>query len=265
MNQKIRGMEKKSNYCIILSPSKTLKEFRGTINIATSTPRYLSYSQELVKQLRAFSPKELSSLMGISPKLADLNFIRFAQWHLPFTHQNSFPAILSFAGDVYEGLRADDFTADELLFANERIFILSGLYGVLRALDLMQPYRLEMGTRFDILNSYSTLYQFWGNRISEFLKEHVENGYIVNLASQEYSKVIDKNLFGKRFLTIEFRENRSNGLKVIPILSKRARGLMARFAVKNRVVNVDELKLFDYEGYTYSDSLSSGTNWVFIR
>lgn len=258
-------MEKKSNYCIILSPSKTLKEFKEAVNIPTSTPLYLNYSQELVNQLREFSPKEISKLMGISPKLAELNFIRFAQWHLPFTHQNSSPAILSFAGDVYEGLQAHDFTTDELLFANERIFILSGLYGILRALDLMQPYRLEMGIRFDILNSYSTLYEFWGNRITEYLKEHVETGYVVNLASQEYSKVVDKNLFGERFLTIEFRENRPDGLKVIPILSKRARGLMARFAVKNRVANVDELKLFDYEGYTYSDSLSSGTTWVFIR
>lgn len=258
-------MEKKSSYCIILSPSKTLKEIKEAVNITTSTPLFLNNSQELVNQLREFSPKEISKLMGISPKLAELNFIRFAQWHLPFTHQNSSPAILSFAGDVYEGLQAHDFTTDELLFANERIFILSGLYGILRALDLMQPYRLEMGTRFDILNRYSTLYEFWGNRITRFLKEHVETGYVVNLASQEYSKVVDQKFFGERFLTIEFRENRPDGLKVIPILSKRARGLMARFAVKNRVANVDELKLFDYEGYTYSDSLSSATTWVFIR
>lgn len=227
-------------------------------------PVFIERAQALVNQLKTYSPAELKDILGVSQKIADLNFTRYASWHLPFTTENSTPAILTFAGDVYEGLLADDFTDDELEFSNRIIFMLSGLYGVLRALDLMQPYRLEMGSNIQV-EQHKSLYDFWGDSITRFLDQNVKDGYLVNLASKEYSRVINEKFFGNRFITIEFKENRPEGLKVIPILSKRARGLMARFAVKNKIVNVEDLKLFDYEGYSYSDPLSTVTKWVFVR
>lgn len=227
-------------------------------------PVFLDRAQELVKQLKTYSPVELKDVLDVSQDIADLNFTRFANWHLPFTPENSTPAILTFAGDVYEGLQATDFTDDELAFSNRIIFMLSGLYGVLRAFDLMQPYRLEMGSKIQV-GQHKSLYDFWGDSITGLLDQNVSDGYLVNLASKEYSRAINDKHFGDRFITIEFKENRPEGLKVIPILSKRARGLMARFAVKNKIVNAEDLKLFDYEGYSFSDPLSNATKWVFVR
>lgn len=229
-----------------------------------SEPVFLDRAQELVKQLKTYSPVELKDVLDVSQDIADLNFTRFANWHLPFTPENSTPAILTFAGDVYEGLQATDFTDDELAFSNRIIFMLSGLYGVLRAFDLMQPYRLEMGSKIQV-GQHKSLYDFWGDSITGLLDQNVSDGYLVNLASKEYSRAINDKHFGDRFITIEFKENRPEGLKVIPILSKRARGLMARFAVKNKIVNAEDLKLFDYEGYSFSDPLSNATKWVFVR
>lgn len=253
-----------SNYCIVLSPAKTLRSNLKVIGENYSEPVFLERAQELVKQLRTYGPAELKEVLGVSQNIADLNFTRYANWHLPFTPENSTPAILTFAGDVYEGLQATDFTDDELVFSNQIIFILSGLYGVLRALDLMQPYRLEMGSKIHV-GQHKSLYDFWGDSLTGFLDRNVRDGYLVNLASKEYSRAINDKHFSKRFITIEFKENRPDGLKVIPILSKRARGLMARFAVKNRIVNAEDLKLFDYEGYNFSDPLSTATKWVFVR
>ncbi|MEW5845389.1 MAG: peroxide stress protein YaaA [Bacteroidota bacterium] len=254
----------KINYRIILSPAKTLRKNFKAKQMDYTTPVFLDQAQAIVSQIKTYSPVELRKLLNVSQDIADINFTRYAEWHLPFTPQNSTPAILTFAGDVYEGLLATDFTDDELAFSHQTIFMLSGLYGILRALDLMQPYRLEMGTKLQV-GQQKSLYDFWGNSITEFLQQVVGNGYLVNLASKEYSRAIDHKVFGNRFIDIEFREQRPEGLKVIPILSKRARGLMARFAVKNQIVNVDDLKLFDYEGYSFSDPLSGNTNWVFVR
>ena len=261
---KIYVMKPKINYRIILSPAKTLRKNLKAKGINYTNPVFLEHAQILVNQLKTYSPAELQQLLNVNRDIAELNFARYAGWHLPFTPENSTPAILTFAGDVYEGLMATDFTDDELEFSNQTIFMLSGLYGFLRALDLMQPYRLEMGTKLQI-GQFKSLYDFLGNSITKFLHFTVGDGYLVNLASKEYSRVIDSKQFGERFINIEFKEYRPEGLKVIPILSKRARGLMARFAVKNQIVNVDDLKLFVYEGYSFSDSLSGGTNWVFVR
>lgn len=253
-----------TNYRIILSPAKTLRKNLKAKQMDFTTPVFLEKSQAIVSQLKTYSPVELRKLLNVSQDIADLNFTRYAEWHLPFTPQNSTPAILSFAGDVYQGLMATDFTDDELEFSNQTIFMLSGLYGIMRALDLMQPYRLEMGTNLKI-GQQNSLYEFWGSSITNFLQQAVGDGYLVNLASKEYSRVIDHKVFGDRFINIEFKEHRPEGLKVIPILSKRARGLMARFVVKNKIANVDDLKLFDYESYSFSDLLSDNTNWVFVR
>lgn len=252
------------NYRIILSPAKNMRGTVNAINSKPTIPIFIDESKKIVNWLKSLSPVELRKLLNVSQDIADLSFTRFAKWQLPFTTENSTPAILTFAGDVYRGLRATDFSADELEFSNRTIFILSGLYGILQALDLMQLYRLEMGTKIQ-LGGHKSLYDFWGDSITEFLHKKIGDGYLVNLASQEYSRVVDASRFGNRFITVEFKEYRPEGLKTIPTLSKRARGLMARFAVKNRIVNVDELKLFDYEGYSFSDPLSNETNWVFVR
>lgn len=257
-------MGNETNYCIVLSPAKTLRSKLKTVGKNYSMPVFIERAQELVKQLKTYSPVDLKDILGVSQAIADLNFTRYANWHLPFTPENSTPAMLTFVGDVYKGLLATDFTDDEIAFSNRIIFILSGLYGVLRALDLMQPYRLEMGSKIQV-GQYKSLYDFWGDSITRFLDQNLGDGYLVNLASKEYSRAINEKHFGDRFITIEFKENRPEGLKVIPILSKRARGLMARFAVKNKIVNAEDLKLFDYEGYSYSDPLSTTTKWVFVR
>ncbi|HDP75237.1 MAG TPA: peroxide stress protein YaaA [Bacteroidales bacterium] len=257
-------MGNKPNFCIVLSPAKTLRSNLKVADNNYSMPVFLERAQELVKQLKTYGPLELKRLLGVSQDIADLNFTRYANWHLPFTSENSIPAILTFAGDVYEGLLATDFTDDEMAFSNRIIFMLSGLYGVLRALDLIQPYRLEMGSKIQV-GQHKSLYEFWGDSITNFLDQNVNDGYLINLASKEYSRIINEKHFGDRFITVEFRENRPEGLKVIPILSKKARGLMARFAVKNKIFNAEDLKLFDYEGYSYSDPLSAATKWVFVR
>jgi hypothetical protein len=257
-------MGNNTNYCIVLSPAKTLRSNLKVANKNYSMPVFLERSKLLANQLKSYDPFELKRLLGVSQDIADLNFTRYANWHLPFTPENSALAILTFAGDVYEGLLATDFTDEEMAFSNRIIFILSGLYGVLRALDLMQPYRLEMGCKIQV-GQHKSLYDFWGDSITNFLDQNVNDGFLVNLASKEYSRVINNKHFGERFITIEFRENRPEGLKVIPILSKKARGLMARFAVKNKIFNAEDLKLFDYEGYSYSDLLSTATKWVFVR
>lgn len=254
----------KDSYIIILSPAKTLNESVKYLNVKHSTPRFTEKTNQLVELLKQYSQRDLEALLGVSPKIAKLNLERYARWQPIHSDANSAPAILTYAGDVYEGLNVDDFSVDELLFSDQKIFILSGLYGVLRSLDLIQLYRLEMSTRLPI-NNRNSLYDFWGIDITDFLLAQVGNGFLVNMASQEYSKAVDHKPFGSRFITVEFRELRPDGLKVVPILSKRARGLMARFAVKNRVENVEQLKLFDYEGYIFSEPNSSETHWVFIR
>lgn len=257
-------MAEKLNYRIILSPAKTINEHLCKVDLMVTTPEFLDEAKAIVNQLKSHNPIELKKILGVSQEIADLNFARYGCWHLPFTPSNSKPAVLAFAGDVYVGLKATDFSANELEFANNTIFILSGLYGILRALDLMQPYRLEMGTKLKIGNNKS-LYDFWGNKITLLLEKAVGDGYLVNLASREYSRVVDSKQFGSRLIEIEFKEYRPEGLKVIPILSKRARGLMARFAVKNHITDVNNLKHFDYEGYSFNDRLSDSTKWVFVR
>lgn len=248
----------------LLSPSKTLSELENSRCNLFTTPTFIEKSQSIVRQIRQLSYGELEQLLDVSSKIAFLNWQRYQQWELPFHLSNSRQALLYFYGDVYEGLNAVDFDSLDFEYAQNHIRIISGLYGVLRPLDLIQPYRLEMGASFKVDNKIS-LYDFWRNDVAAFLSQELgNNGRIVNLASNEYYRVIDKRL-GEKALHIEFRENKPEGLKVIPIFSKRARGLMARFAVKNKIVNVDDLKLFDYENYMFYEPLSTSNKWVFIR
>ncbi|MDI3527671.1 MAG: uncharacterized protein PWR03_1854 [Tenuifilum sp.] len=255
-------MSKQTNFKIILSPAKKINDKVEYNDLEYSKPEFLEGARDIVRYIQTLNQNELGKLLGVSQKLLELNYMRYAMWNE--SASNSHPAIFAFAGEVYRGINVADFSKEELRFINDTVFILSGLYGALRPLDLIQPYRLEMGTKIKF-NRFNSLYQYWGKTITNFMLQQVGNGYLVNLASNEYSRVVDKKVFGDKVINIEFKEYKPNGLKVVPIYSKRARGLMTRFVAKNQLTDVNQLKLFDLEGYSYSDTLSSKSTWVFIR
>lgn len=249
---------------LLLSPSKTMSVLENSNCNMFTIPVFIEKSLKIVSQIKLLSHNDLEKLYDASSKIAFLNWQRYQEWILPFNLSNSRQSILYFHGDVYEGLNVVDFDLSDFAYAQNHIRIISGLYGLLRPLDLIQPYRLEMGAPFRV-DDKTSLYNFWSKSIKDFLAEELgTDGRILNLASNEYYRAIDKEL-EERVIHIEFRENKPEGLKVIPILSKRARGLMARFAVKNKIVNADDLKLFDFENYMFYEPLSSSNKWVFIR
>lgn len=253
-----------SKNIFLLSPSKTLTVLSNDSCNVYSTPEFIEKAKKIVGQIKGLSHKELEQLLGVSSKIAFLNWQRYQNWNFPFDLTNSKQAILYFYGDVYEGLNSADFDHADFEYAQNHIRIISGLYGILRPLDLIQPYRLEMGASFMVDNKLS-LYNYWSKDLTDrLIKEIGVQGHIVNLASKEYFRAIDKRV-EDRVINVEFRENKPDGLKVVPILSKRARGLMARFAAKNKIQHVEDLKLFDYEKYIFHDPLSTDKKWVFIR
>ena len=252
---------------IVLSPAKSLDFLTPAKHVRPTQPAFLAQSQVLVEQLRAFSPLEISQLMGISDALAVLNATRYAEWAQPFTSANAKPALLAFNGDVYEALDAATLSAAELKFAQGHLRILSGLYGLLRPLDLMQAYRLEMGTRLANPRG-KDLYAFWGERIVEALNEallEVKARTLVNLASAEYFKSVPTKKLSVPVIQPVFEDWSAGKYKVVSFHAKRARGLMARFALVERLKKVDGLKQFSGEGYAYAASASDETRWVFRR
>ena len=253
----------------VVSPAKNLNyESPAPTPAAKSTqPRLLDDAERLVQRARALSPQQLASLMKISDKLASLNAVRFNEWQQPFTNDNAKPAVFAFNGDVYGGLDAETLSADDIDYAQQHMRILSGLYGVLRPLDLMQPYRLEMGTKLDNERG-SDLYKFWGGRIAEQLNEDMDAAgttQLVNLASNEYFKAVDIKALQGDIITPIFKDTKQGQLKVISFYAKKARGLMARYIVQNQVQSVAQLKGFDLAGYKYEDALSSTKELVFTR
>ena len=252
---------------IILSPSKTLDSIEVNHKPRTTQPDFLEQSEVLVNRLRKLKIDDLKELMSISQDLARLNYERFLKWQLPFDEKNSYPALLTFKGDVYEGIDVKDFTLGDLEFAQQMVRILSGLYGVLRPLDLMQPYRLEMGTKIDIKRS-KNLYEYWQDRLTNYFNNLLETdseNTLVNLASNEYAKAISLKKLKGNVITPVFKEHKGNELKTIAIYAKRARGLMTRFAIKNRLEKVEHLKTFAEEGYIFSPEQTKGNTWVFVR
>ena len=251
----------------IISPAKKLDYSQSAQFQNHSQPQLLEHAELLSKELKHLSPQDICSLMGLSDKLGALNYERFQSWQTPFTTDNAKQAILAFKGDVYQGLDADNMSADELNWAQDHVRILSGLYGLLRPLDLMQPYRLEMGTKF--ANSRGIdLYQFWGdiitNRINELLAGSA-NSVLVNLASNEYFKSVQhKNIQGQ-IVTPVFMDKKADKYKIISFFAKRARGLMSAFIIKNRITDAEQLKVFDSAGYRFSEAMSEGNKWVFCR
>ena len=251
----------------VVSPAKKLDCSALPAPVACTQPVWLQESKELVAMARTLSATDLSALMSISAKLAELNHGRFAQWILPFTTDNAKPAALMFNGDTYAGLEASSFTEDDLNFAQQHLGILSGLYGVLRPLDLIQPYRLEMGTRFSNPRG-PNLYAFWGDRIAQTLNEWTQqhtHKTLINLASKEYFTSVRTEALNAEVITPVFKEIRDGKPKIISFFAKRARGMMARYLVCNRIEDPEGLKAFTDGGYGFAPELSSATQWVFTR
>jgi cytoplasmic iron level regulating protein YaaA (DUF328/UPF0246 family) len=251
----------------VLSPAKTLDFESPPATDAHSQPEHLTQSRKLVRRLRELSADDLSRLMSVSDDLAELNHERFRRWKTPFKPDNARQALFAFKGDVYIGLDAASLQPDDIEFAQDHLRILSGLYGLLRPLDLMQPYRLEMGTRLDTEQG-KNLYQFWGDRITRSLNRELkqsDSNTLVNLASGEYFKSIKPSLLKADIITPAFRDYRNGEYKFIQFFAKKARGLMARYLVDQRVDVPEGIRDFDYDGYKYNASLSTDKEWVFTR
>jgi cytoplasmic iron level regulating protein YaaA (DUF328/UPF0246 family) len=251
----------------LLSPAKAL-DYDTPAHVANHTqPLFTRQSAELIEVLKTQSPQQISNLMKLSDKLSGLNVARYEAWSPKFTANNSKQAALAFNGDVYEGLDAKTLSESDLQWAQAHICILSGLYGVLRPLDWMQPYRLEMGTALATARG-KNLYQFWGSEIANYLNERAAadtSPVVVNLASEEYFKVVDRRVLKPRVVTCVFQELKAGQYKIISFMAKRARGLMVRYAIDNKLSSVRKLKAFDLEGYGYSPDVSEPDRLVFRR
>ena len=252
---------------IVISPAKRLDFDTRSPTRKCTMPVFLEEARHLVDHLKALLPEELSKLMGVSKKIAELNHRRYGEWHAPFTPSNAKQALWAFRGDVYTGLGADDFDQRDLEFAQKHLRILSGLYGVLKPLDLIQPYRLEMGTRF-ATHKGDNLYQFWGDKITTRLNRDLKSAgssTLVNLASVEYFKSVRAGDLDAQVVTPVFKERRNGKYKVISFVAKRARGAMSRYLVKHRIDDPGGVKKFTEQEYRYNERLSKGGNWVFTR
>jgi cytoplasmic iron level regulating protein YaaA (DUF328/UPF0246 family) len=252
---------------IVLSPAKTL-DMSPVLRLKKHTvPEFLPQAHKLVQRLRQFSADDLERLMEISPKLAAENATRFAAWHTPFTTDNAKPALAAFQGDVYVGLDAGRFTARDCDFAQRHLRILSGLYGVLRPLDLIQAYRLEMGTALSI-GKARNLYEFWGNTITAAIERALyEQGddVLINLASQEYFQAIHPQHLTARIITPVFQEIRDGRYRVLSFFAKKARGMMASFVIRQRLKKPEQIQTFNTAGYRFQPQRSSEHQWVFAR
>lgn len=251
----------------LVSPAKNLDYDTPAHSQTYTQPELVADAQELVDVCVELTPADLSSLMGISDKLAGLNAARFSQWQPEFNQQNSKQAVLAFNGDVYSGMEAQSFSEDELAYTQQHLRILSGLYGLLKPLDLMQPYRLEMGTRLSNPRG-KNLYEFWGDIITNKVNEQLEasgSKYLVNLASTEYFKSVKKKNLNAQLITPSFRDWKNGQYKMISFFAKKARGMMVQYLVKNQIEDVDGLLKFDLAGYEYNPELSKPNEPCFTR
>jgi len=252
---------------IIVSPAKTL-DYETPVKIKVFTqPEYLDDSEELINRLRQLSSLDISELMKVSIKIADLNFDRYETWSKTFNEENAKQAILAFKGDVYTGLDIESFNSKDFSFAQKHLRILSGLYGLLRPLDLMQPYRLEMGTKLTT-DRGKNLYEFWGSIITEGLNtqlKKIQSDYLINLASNEYFKAAKPKELNAQIITPAFKDYKDGKYKVIGFYAKKARGMLSRYIIKHRLTDPEDIKTFNEEGYSFDKSLSQGNLWVFSR
>ena len=252
---------------IIISPAKTL-DYKTPITIqGESKAPFLKESQQLIKELKKLNPNDISELMKVSSKIAYLNHDRFAEWQLPFPSGTTRQALLAFKGEVFNGIDAYSFSQEEIDYAQNHLRMLSGLYGVLRPLDMMMPYRLEMGTKL-AQGKNKNLYEFWGEKITQKVQESIDEQnekVLVNLASSEYYKSVKAANLKAKIITPIFKEAKGDQYKVIAIFAKKARGLMSRFIIQNRIENPEEIKLFDAAGYFFNETLSTTTEFIFTR
>ena len=252
---------------LVVSPAKKLDFESPLATIQTSQASLLEHSEILIERCVKLSPDQIASLMKLSDKLAGLNAARFGEWSQPFTVDNARQAVLAFNGDVYSGLDANSFSDDDFKFAQQHFRILSGLYGLLRPLDLMQAYRLEMGTKLDNIRG-SNLYQFWGDIITNELNKALveqKDDVLINLASNEYFKAVRIKSLNATVITPQFKDWKNGQYKIISFFAKKARGLMARYIIQNQLTDVEQLKNFDLAGYHYSSDLTQGNDLVFTR
>ncbi len=252
---------------ILISPAKTL-DFETPVKTRTATqPDFLEQAEALVKELQTLTPDRLSTLMHMSDKLGVLNYERYLEWHTPFTRDNAKQALMAFKGDVYTGLQADTFSPAELKFAQQHLRILSGLYGVLRPLDLIQPYRLEMGTRFGNPRG-KDLYEFWGHGITDNLNQQLrklKSNIVINLASNEYFNAVHKKDLDAEVVAPAFKDLKNGKYKIISFYAKKARGQMAAWIIRKGVTEPATLKKYRLEGYSYCADMSTPTTPTFIR
>lgn len=254
---------------MVISPAKTLDFETPSPTKTHTTPQFLDQSAQLIDVLRDYSPQKLATLMKLSDKLAGLNVARYEEWHTPFTPDNAKQALLAFKGDVYAGIdAAARFKRPQFTYVQKHLRILSGLYGLLRPLDLMQPYRLEMGTRLKNPEG-KDLYHFWGDTLTEALATHLHGSkqtpVLVNLASNEYFKAVNPKGLNARVVTPVFKDEKNGTYKIISFYAKKARGLMVGYAAENNITQVEELKHFDWEGYQFNGAESDEDTWVFKR
>ena len=249
---------------LFLSPAKTL-DFEKDVKVGEATkPVFLQESQKVNAKLKKVSRKKLMELQSISSQLASLNYDRNQQWYVEHD-ENVKQAVFSFKGDVYVGLQAENWSEADMNFANEHVRILSGLYGILKPSDLIMPYRLEMGTSLKA-GRREDLYHFWQDKIKAYFKENIESDeQVINLASVEYFKAVEKAKVKNPILNVEFKDFSNGKFKIISFFAKKARGLMADYIVRNRIATVEDLKKFDTEGYCFDAKESTESNYVFLR
>ena len=251
----------------VISPAKRLDFTSDATTAKHSLPVFLKESKQLINVLREKSPTDIAKLMSLSAKLADLNYQRYGEWHTPFTPDNARQAALAFSGDVYLGFEARTLGERDWAFAQKHLRILSGLYGLLKPLDLIQPYRLEMGTKLGNPRG-EDLYAFWGARLTRALNDSLvgeRQPIIVNLASNEYWEAVDTSALQARVITPTFKDLKNGRYKFLSFYAKKARGLMARYLIDNRVSTLKGLKAFDVAGYYFCEAQSRGDSWVFLR
>lgn len=251
----------------VISPAKTLDYETPPVTQKATQPQFLEHAASLIAEARTMSSDEIQALMGVSKKIADINHERFRSWETPFSLDNAKQSILAFKGDVYTGLDAETLSSDALNFAQNHLRILSGLYGLLRPLDLMQPYRLEMGLKFANKQG-GNLYEFWGKSITNAINEALANAnssLLVNLASNEYFKSVQKENVSAEIITPTFKDLKDERYKIISFYAKKARGQMARYIIENQLDSSSDLKYFNVDNYRFNEFESSPTEIVFTR
>ena len=252
---------------LVISPAKTLDFDTPASTTIASKPTMLKDSAMLIDRMREFAPDDLVNLMGVSQKIAELNTQRFMNWQMPFTKKNAKQALLAFKGDVYTGLNAETFTEDDFEFAQQHLRILSGLYGVLRPLGLIQPYRLEMGTKL-ANEKGKNLYEFWDKKPTQALNKQLtslDSSTVINLASNEYFNAVDKSALKADIITPVFKDYKNGKYKIISFYAKKARGLMSAYIIKNKLQEPSQIKKFNVDGYYFEPQGSTKNEWLFLR